>query len=136
LWSVNGQTMSGITGRSFSATVALTPPAEDPSFSRYRTQSAVTGQFSIDNVVPGSYIVTTKGRAGDQELTAFRRIVLRPELVKDEYHISLPLNPPLNLSGRIFADSREGADLHQATIALVSVDPDLPSPPFASVRQD
>src|SRR2546430_9737163 len=38
LWSVTGQTMNAITGRSIAAIITLTPPAEDPSFSQYRAQ--------------------------------------------------------------------------------------------------
>jgi hypothetical protein len=142
LWPVNGHTMNGITGRPIAATITLTPPAEDPNLSRYRGQSSMAGsypgQFSIDKVPPGSYIVTARNSSGDQEWTAFERIVLRPLLVTPPYGfvITLKLNPPLSLNGRLFLESRESADLHETSVGLISVDPGLPSPRNVLARPD
>jgi hypothetical protein len=134
LWTVNGQTMNALTSRSAAAIIALTPPAEDPNLSRYRAQSSVTGpspgQFSIGNVVPGSYILMAKSIGGEQEMTTFQRVVLRPLPVapREGYGISLALSPPLSINGRVFVESREAIDLRKASVTLISVDPDLPSP--------
>jgi hypothetical protein len=134
LWAVTGQTMSGLTGRSTGASVALTPPAEDPALSRYRSQSLPAGpsagQVAIDKVPPGSYIIAAKSGSGDQEITAYQRIVLRPALVAPEfgYRVSLTLSPPLAINGRLFVESREAIDLRAVSVGLLSVDPDLPSP--------
>ena len=140
LWSITGQTMSAITGRSIAATVTLTPPAEDPSFSQYRAQSPATGpfagQFSMDKVVPGSYIIMAKSGSGDQGMTAVQRITLRPVLTTLPYGIYLRLSPPLYINGRLFVESNEAADLRGASVALRSVDPDLPSPPSVLARPD
>jgi Carboxypeptidase regulatory-like domain len=142
LWGVNGQTMNGITGRPMGATITLAPPAEDPSLSRYRGQSSVTGpysgQFSIGKVTPGTYIVAAKSGSGDQELSAFERIVLHPLLVTPErgYSVTLKLSRPLALNGRFFLESREVVDLHEGSVGLIPVDPDLPSPRSVLAKAD
>ena len=137
-WAVSGQTMNGMTSRSVGATITFTPPAEDPTFFRYHAQSSATGRFpgyfSMANVAPGSYIVMAKSGSGDQEMTAFQRIVLRalpyapPPSRAPEYGVTLKLSPPLSINGRLFVESREVVDLRGASVALISVDPDLPSP--------
>src|SRR5439155_5800209 len=88
------------------------------------------GYFSMANVAPGSYIVMAKNGSGDQEITAFQRIVLRalPPGLSPEYGVTLKLSPPLSINGRLFVESREVVDLRGASVALISVDPDLPSP--------
>jgi hypothetical protein len=146
LWSVTGHTMNALTGRTVGAAVVLTPPAADPSFSRYQAQSLAAGvnpgEFSMANVAPGDYIVTAKGRSGDQELAAFQRIVLRavpyapPPTRPPDYAVTLKLNPPLSINGLMFVESREAADLRGASVALMSIDPDLPSPRSVSARPD
>jgi hypothetical protein len=142
LWTVNGQTLHAVTGRSIGATLTLTPPAQDPSFSRYRGQSSAAGpsagQFSIGKVVPGSYILTAKSGSGDQEITTFQRIVLRPLPVTPTfgYVVTVTLSPPRSLDGRLFVDSSEVIDLRDAGIALKAVDPDRPSPRSVSSRSD
>jgi Carboxypeptidase regulatory-like domain len=142
LWTVNGQTMNAATSRAAAAIIALTPPAEDPNLSRYRAQSSAAGpspgQFSIGNVVPGSYILMAKSVAGEQEMTAFQRIVLRPLPVtpREGYGISLALSPPLSINGHIFVESSEAMDLRKASVSLVSVDPDLPSPRSVFAQPD
>jgi hypothetical protein len=146
LWSVSGQTMNGRTSRPVAATITLTPPAQDPSFSQYRAQSSVNGRFpgrfSVENVAPGSYIVMAKSGSGDQEITAFQRIVLRPltyvppPAPPPGYGVPLNLSPPLSINGRLFVESREAADLREASVALISVDPDLPSPRSVFPRVD
>src|SRR5206468_5612377 len=137
LWTVTGHTMNGMTSRPVAATITLTPPAEDPSFSQYRAQSSATGlypgEFSMANVAPGSYILTAKGGSGEQEIAAFQRIVLRPipyapSVRPPTYTVSLTLSPPFSISGRLFVESREAADLREASVALISVDSDLRSP--------
>ena len=144
LWTVTGQTMNGMTSRSIAGTITLTPPGETPGFSRYRAQSSVTGQypglFSMGNVAPGSYILIAKGVSGDQEIAAFQRLALHPVLDSPvrppEYRVSLRLSPPLSINGRLFVESRESPDLHDASVALISVDPDLPSPRSVFARPD
>jgi hypothetical protein len=145
-WSVSGQTMNGMTSRSVGATITLTPPAEDPTFSRYHAQSFATGRFpgyfSTANVAPGSYIIMAKSGSGDQEITAFQRIVIRPipyippPTRPPEYSVTLKLSPPLSINGRLFVESREAVDLRGASVALISVDPDLPSPRSVFPRPD
>jgi hypothetical protein len=140
LWSIKGQTMNGMTSRSVAATITLTPPAEDPSFSRYRVQSSAMGpspgEFSMDNVPPGSYILMAKSGSGDQEITAFQRIVLRSILVTPPYAIYLTLSPPRSLNGRLLIESREAVDLRRTNVTLISIDADLPSPHSVFARSD
>jgi len=146
LWSVSGQTMNGMTGRAVAATITATPPGEAPSFSRYRAQSSVTGPypglFSMPNVAPGSYILMAKSGSGDQEMTGFQRIVLRPSAFvpppapSPPYTVFLRLSPPLSVNGRLFTESRETVDLREANVTLISVDPDLPSPRSVFARPD
>ena len=94
------------------------------------------------NVAPGSYIVMAKSGSGDQEMTAFQRIVLRalpyapPPSRAPEYGVTLKLSPPLSINGRLFVESREVVDLRGASVALISVDPDLPSPRSVFPRPD
>jgi hypothetical protein len=134
-WSVSGQTMNGMTSRSIGAAITLTPPAQDPTFSRYHTQSpsagSFVGRFSMENVAPGSYIVMAKSGSGEQEITAFQRIVLRalpPAAFSPDYSVTLKLSAPLSTNGRLFVESRETVDLRGASVALMPVDPDLPPP--------
>jgi hypothetical protein len=46
------------------------------------------------------------------------------------------LSSPAALSGRLFLESREAVDLREANVALLSVDPDLPSPQSVTARPD
>jgi len=145
-WSVSGQTMNGMTSRSVGATLRLTPPAEDPTFSRYHSESpaagSFVGRFSMENVAPGAYIVMAKSGSGDQEITAFQRIVLRPlpyippPARPPEYFVTLKLSPPLSINGGLFVESGEVVDLRGASVALISVDPDLPSTRSVYPRAD
>jgi hypothetical protein len=145
LWTVNGQTINGITGRSVSAAITLTAPAQDPSPSRYQTQSMMIptpGPFTMENVVPGTYILMAKSGSGDQEIAAFQRIVLRPipyaPFVRPpQYGVTVSLAPPFSINGRLFVESRDTApDLRDARVSLISVDPDLPSPRIVSAPPD
>ena len=141
LWAIKGQTANGFTGRSMAATITLAPPAKDPSLSRYRAQSAPTGpsagEFSLLGIPPGSYILTAKSGSGAQEFTVVERIELRPVLNPSQpYSIQMMLSPPLSISGRMFVESREATDLRQASVSLVSVDSDLPSPKSVLARPD
>jgi len=146
LWTVGGQTMSGMTGRSVAAGITITPPAEDPSVSRYRAQTSLTGpdpgRFSLGNIPPGSYIVTARSGPGNQEIIAFQRIVLRPvpyqppPVPPPGYTVTLRLTPPLSVDGRLFIQSAETVDLRQASVGLLSADPDLLSPRSVSARTD
>lgn len=139
LWNVNGQTMSSVTGRSVAAGITLAPPQGDPSFSRYQAQSSAVnpdaGQFVMDRIVPGTYILTASTGTGDRQISAVQRIVLRPLAVapREGYGITLTLAPPLSINGRLFVESGEAADLRMALVTLASIDPDLPSPPAALV---
>lgn len=148
LWSVSGHAMNAVTGRPVAAMIALTPPAEDPSFSRYRAQSSATGlnpgEFSMGTgtVAPGSYIVTAKSGSGNQEIAAFQRIVLGavpyapPPNRPPAYSVSLTLSPPLSINGRLFDESRETVNLREVSVTLISVDSDLPSPRSVFARPD
>jgi len=145
LWSVTGHTMNAMTSRPVGATITLTRPAEDPSFSRYQAQSSATGphpgEFSMDNVAPGSYILMAKSGFGDSAITTFQRIVLRPipyapRVRPPGYGVSLRLSPPLSVNGRLFVESREAVDLREANVTLTSIDPDLPSPRNVFARPD
>jgi hypothetical protein len=142
LWGVNGQTMNAVTGQPMGAAITLAPAAGDPSLSRYRAQSSVigpySGQFTIGNVAPGTYIVTAKSGSGDQEFNAFERIVLRPLPVTPDrgYSITVKLSPPLGIDGRFFLESREAIDLHTGSVGLISIDSDLPSPGHVSASAD
>lgn len=136
LWSVNGHTMNEVSGRPMAAAVTLTPPSEDPSFSRYQTQSSAAGQFSIEGVAPGSYILVAKSGAGNQDFTAIERIVIRPVLIapRTGYTTTVSLGLPQSLNGQLFLESGASADLRQVAVSLISADPDLPSPRSALAR--
>jgi carboxypeptidase family protein len=145
-WTVRGQTMSAVTSRSLGASISLTPPAEDPTFSRFRAQSVpdppLPGEFSIGNVGPGSYIVMAKGRFNGQDVTAFEHIVLRslpyapPPSRPPTYTVTLKLSPSLSVNGRLFIEGGEPLDLRDAIVTLTSIDPDLPSPRTVRTRAD
>jgi hypothetical protein len=145
LWGVNGQTMDAMTSRSLAASISLTLPGSGPGVAQYHAQSSVglyPGQFSMGNVPPGSYILTARSGSGERGMTAIQRIVLRPVAYVPPpaplpgYGITLNLSPPLSLNGRFFVESREPADLREASVALISVDPELPSPRSVPVRPD
>ncbi|MBI4473077.1 MAG: carboxypeptidase regulatory-like domain-containing protein, partial [Acidobacteria bacterium] len=42
LWTVSGNAMNELTSQAVAAAITLTPPAEDPTFSRYRGQTSLT----------------------------------------------------------------------------------------------
>jgi hypothetical protein len=137
LWSFAGHTMDAATGRPVAAAITLSPPSEDPGVSQYRARSALSpnpGEFSIQGVAPGSYILTAKNGSGSQATAAFQRIEIRPVAYVPPpapppgYNALVTLSAPLSLNGRLFAESRESPDLRKATVSLISVDPDLPSP--------
>ena len=142
VWSVNGHTMLETSGHPVAASVTLVPPAEDPSFSRYHAQSAAAGsspgEFDMEGVTPGSYILIAKSGSGAQELTAIKRIEIRAVQVAPRagFSATLALSPPTAIGGRFFLESRETADLRRASVSLTSVDPDLPSPRPASPQLD
>lgn len=140
LWGVSGHTMSGMDSRPVSAAITLVPPGQNPDSSRYHAQSSAAGrnpgEFSISNVAPGSYVLMAKTGSGDQDLTAFQRIVLRPLLAPQGYSLTASLNAPLSVRGQFYVESREPLDLHDARVALLSVDPDLPSPARVFARAD
>jgi hypothetical protein len=134
LWEVAGHAMNDVSGQPLAAAITLAPPSADPSFSQFHAQSVAAGRFagdfSIDHVPPGSYIVVAKSRSGDQDVIAYRRVELRPVLIAPPrgYGITLPLAAPLSINGRILMENGGTVDLHQATVTLISTDPDLPSP--------
>jgi Carboxypeptidase regulatory-like domain len=135
LWSVSGHAMGDTSGRPLTASITLTPPAEDPSFSRYHAQSSAAGlfpgQFAMDNVSPGSYILVARSGSTGQEITSFQRVEIRAVEVAPVggYSVTLALSPPLSLLGGLFVESREAVDLRRAIVSLISADPDMPSPP-------
>jgi hypothetical protein len=91
----------------------------------------------MGDIAPGSYIVMARSGSGDQQLTAFQRIVLRPLFsAPPPYSVSMMLSPPLSIEGRLFNESSEAVDLHDARVSLISIDPDLPSPRDVSARTD
>src|SRR5262249_42623752 len=79
---------------------------------------------------------------GDQEIAVSQRVVLRPipyappPVRPPSYTVSLALSPPLSINGRLFIESREAIDLGNASVVLLSVDPDLPSPRAVFARSD
>jgi hypothetical protein len=140
LWTVNGLTINGLTGRPVEAAITLTPPDSDPGLSPYRAQTSgrYPGEFSMDKVAPGSYILIAKSGSGDQEVSAFQRIEI-PSVITPPpqgYGVSLSLVPPLAMAGRLFVESPGVADLRGVSVALLSIDPDLPSPQSVFVRPD
>src|SRR5205814_258918 len=52
------------------------------------------------------------------------------------YGVSLNLSRPLAMAGRLFVETRGVVDLRGASVALTSIDPDLPSPRAVFVRPD
>jgi hypothetical protein len=142
VWSVNGHTMMETTGHPVAASITLVPPAEDPTFSRYHAQSSAAGsfpgQFEMEGVPPGSYILMAKSGSGQQELTAIKRIEIRAVLSapRGGYSTTLALNPPASIGGRFFLESRETVDLRGARMSLTSIDPDMPSPRAAYPQLD
>jgi hypothetical protein len=140
LWKVSGQAIHGLTGRPLEAAITLTSPDGDPGLSQYHVQSSgrYPGEFSMDKVAPGSYILTARSGSGDQEVAAIQRIEI-PAVVATPpqgYAVSLSLSPPLAVAGRLFIDSSGIADLRGASVALISIDPDLPSPRSVLVQPD
>src|SRR5262249_43049832 len=78
-----------------------------------------------------------KSGTGDRQLTAVQRIEIRPVLIPPpSYGVSLALIPPVSINGRLFIQSQESADLRQANVVFLSIDPDLPSPRGVFARQD
>ena len=142
LWEVNGHTMDEVSGKPVGATITIAPPGEDPSFRQFHAQSPATGffagEFAAGGVPPGSYIVAAKSKTGDQESIAYRRIELRPVLIAPDrgYGMTLSLAPPLSMNGRLLIQSTEAVDLRQASVTLISTDPDLPSPRNVFPRMD
>jgi hypothetical protein len=139
LVSVRGNVADGMTGRPAAATITLTPPADDPSFSRFQARSVANGpqagEFALsERLPPGSYIVTAKGTAPG--MSAFQRITIRSVLVSYPYDIHLTLSPPLSLSGRMLVDPITPVDLRGTKISLASVDPALPSPTSERTQAD
>jgi hypothetical protein len=138
LWKVSGQTIHGQTGRPLEAAITLTSPNGDPGLSQYHVQTSgrYPGEFSMDKVAPGSYILVAKSGPGDQEVSAIQRIEI-PAVVTappQGYAVSLNLSPPLAMAGRLFVESSGVADLRGASVALISIDPDLPSPQSVQVQ--
>jgi protocatechuate 3,4-dioxygenase beta subunit len=137
LWTVNGQTAQGGTGRAVSASLSLAPPSLEPGVSRYTTQTRAAGSnpgyFTLPNVAPGAYIVAARSGSGENQIFAFQRIELRavpfapPPSLPPFYPIVLNLMPPLAINGRLYLESG-AADLRQVRVALLSTEPDLPSP--------
>jgi hypothetical protein len=140
LWKVSGQTIHGPTGRPLEAVITLTSPDGDPGLSQYHVQSSgrYPGEFSMDKVAPGSYILTARSGSGDQEVSAIQRIEI-PSVITappQGYGVSVNLSPPLAVGGRLFVESSGVADLRGASVALISTDPDLPSPRSVLVQPD
>jgi len=139
LWPITGHTMNGTNGRPVGAAITLIPPGQNPNTSRYRAQSSATGfnpgEFSMEHVAPGSYVIMAKSATGDPGLTAFQRIELRPVLFApiNGYTITLSLAAPTSVHGQLYVESREALDLRRISIALLPVDPDMPSPQNALV---
>ena len=50
--------------------------------------------------------------------------------------MTLSLAPPLSMNGRLLIQSTEAVDLRQASVTLISTDPDLPSPQNVLPRMD
>ena len=88
----------------------------------------------------GRYV--NRPSCGDQQIIALKRIVLRtvfyspPPTPPPDYSGTYALTPPLSINGRLFIESRQAIDLHEAKLALLSTDPDLPSPPTVLARPD
>jgi hypothetical protein len=140
LWKVSGQTIHGLTGRPLEAAITLTLPNGDPGLSQYHAQSSsrYPGEFSMDKVAPGSYILMARSGSGDQEVSAIQRIEI-PSVIAappQGYGVSLNLSPPLAMAGRLFVESSGVADLRVVSVALASIDPDLPSPRSVLVQPD
>ncbi|HEY2380321.1 MAG TPA: carboxypeptidase-like regulatory domain-containing protein [Terriglobia bacterium] len=136
LWSVAGHTMNEVSGRAVPAALTMAPPSVDPSLSRYQAQSSAAGQFAIEGVAPGSYILVAKSGAGNQELTAVERIEIRAAPAGGAYTTTVSLSPAQVINGRLFLESGASADLRQIAVSLTSVDPALPSPPSVLARTD
>jgi hypothetical protein len=139
LWAVRGQTMGPV--GSVAASVSLTAPSEDPSFSRYTAQTVAAGpqagEFVINDVPPGSYLLMAKNGAGDPQIVTAQRITLAAVLLPPPpYSIALSLRPPLSVSGRLYPESRDSANLQGARVELISTDPDLPSPKLVVAQPD
>jgi uncharacterized surface anchored protein len=143
LWTFSGHTMDAATNKPLDASITLLPPGGDPSVSQYRAKSSLSpypGEFSIGSVAPGSYILRAKSGSGNQEVTAFQRIEIRPVAYipppapPPGYSAFVTLSAPLSVNGRFFIESRQSIDLSHASVALLSVDPDLPSPQSVLAR--
>jgi hypothetical protein len=142
MWALQGQTMSAVTLRSIAASVSLAAPQSDPATSEFRTQSSgpggFAGEFLLKGVPPGSYLLTATSGSGDQMISAFERIFLRPSLMDSPtpYQVTLMLYPKVSLNGRMFMQNREAPNMRDAKIGLISVDPDMASPRSVMARPD
>ncbi len=140
-WKVRGQTM-GPLGRSVAAAVTLTPPAQDPSLSRFNASTVAkgpnAGEFEMLKVPPGEYILMAKASYDGQQITSAQRITIPPVLIPPPqgYSVTLPLALPLSIDGRLYPESRDTSDLKGARVELISVDPDLPSPKLVTAQPD
>ena len=76
----------------------------------------------MENVLPCSYMMIAKSGSGDREITSIQRIVLRPipyaPVRPPDYNSTFTLSPPFSLNGRLFVESRESIDLHEAAVTL------------------
>jgi hypothetical protein len=143
LWDLAGQTIDATTSRSTVAAVSLTAPQQDPRTSQFQTTSSgpglFAGEFAISGIPPGSFLLTAKSGSGNQVVTAYERIVLRPALITGPppYRTTLTLYPPFSIKGRLFVDANESIpDLRNARIELISTDPDFPSPRAVALQRD
>jgi hypothetical protein len=121
--AIAGNISSAATGKPVSATVSVMP-VEDANNAQYRGQDNAAGFFSIDNVAPGSYILSARTSSGDQ--AAY--IPIRIPSVRDFFlSVSLLLSPPLQINGRITSGSSGPVDLRGSTLSLIATQTGFPS---------
>jgi len=90
------------------------------------------GDFKLNGMFPGTFIVSAQFSQGSQKLTVHRKFTLKGT----ERAFILKLSPGSAVSGGIAAESGAALDLRSVRVALDSTDPDLPSPEIAAVDRD
>jgi hypothetical protein len=87
------------------------------------------GEFKLNGMASGTYIISAQYLSVGQMLTVHRKVTLKGP----EHSLVLAVSPGSTVSGQIATDSGGAIELRGARLVLDSIDPDLPSPPMASV---
>jgi len=87
------------------------------------------GEFKLNGMLPGTYVVSAEFPFAGQLLTVHRKVTLKVA----ERAFILKLNPGVGVSGSVAVNSGPALNLRSVHVTLDSVDPDLPSSSISSV---